>query len=272
MLNRRQARSAASDASAGPRWCVLLTATIRAHDVIYCERRDTVQRQSDYERAIRFWAGERLAPRIVLVENSGADLSPLRQILTRAGWDDSEFELLSFTEEPYPPELGKSYGEMRILQFALEHSNIVRESDVILKGTGRYIPTNFFRVWSGIAASGAFVVMANQHGDRQSDSRFFAGSPLFFRTYLFACAGLLNDGKGYYMEHALHYAMERAATDGYRVVSFPAGGFLIDGVQGSRNVPFEYPYYKRIVYRIIALIRNRLPFHWKVSERKRVAN
>lgn len=253
-----------------PEWCILLTATIQAQDNTFCDRRDTVQRHADYQRAIRFWAGERFAPRLVLVENSGADLSALQSIFVVAGWKQSNFELLSYTEPPFPRELGKSYGELRILQFAFEHSRIVRDARYILKGTGRYIPTNFFRVWPRIMSAAEIFAMANSNGDNQSDSRFFAGSKAFFRNYLFATLDQINDGSGYHMEHALYDAMARASFDGHRVLPLPGGGFLVDGVQGSRNAAFQYPYHKRIAYRLIARVRNGLPFNWRVQARRTI--
>src|SRR5437870_2397430 len=125
---------------------LLLTATVQPADVIFCERRDVSTRLQDYLEGFRFWLGERLMQRIVFVENSGVDLTPFRNLAERHG-GHKDVELLSYREAPFDPGLGKSHGEARIIAHALRESRLLRGDWFILKGTGRYCPTNFFRVW-----------------------------------------------------------------------------------------------------------------------------
>ena len=101
---------------------LLLTATVRPADVIYCDRAGVHIRLADYMHAFRFWLGEPLIQRIVFVENSGFDLGPFRAMANRPAFGHKQVEVLGFTQAPFDRNLGKSYGEALIIQHALSHS------------------------------------------------------------------------------------------------------------------------------------------------------
>jgi len=245
---------------------LLLTATIQVGDVIFCDRRDTEVRLHDYLQAFRFWIGEPLICRIVFVENSGYDLQAFRELVATVRRDDLEVEFLSFVQAPFPRTLGKSYGEAKIVEFALQHSTAIARSETVIKCTGRYYATNFFRVWPDVEATGdSYVVVNFYRFPSECDSRIFAASKHFLSDYFSAAAGRIDDSRRYYFEMALADAATAASTDGRVVRAFPGGGFLIDGVQASTNSMYRYPYWKRLTYRVIALIRNGLPLRFRLG-------
>ena len=245
---------------------LLLTATVQPADVIYCDRNAMQQRLDDYLHAFRFWLGEPLVSRIVWVENSGFDLKPFRDMVARLGMQGKKVELLGFTQAPFDRNLGKSYGEALIIQHALNHSALLAEETLILKGTGRYVPINFFKVWPQVRASDRFDVMANfySHPD-VCDSRFFACSRAFLQKYLMPVTPRIHDGNGFYFEHALAAAVGAAREGGQIWRSIPGGGFFVDGVQASTNTTYAYPRWKRLAYRGVARVRNGLPFRWRLG-------
>jgi hypothetical protein len=156
---------------------------------------------------------------------------------------------------------------MQILKFAFANSRLLATSDVVLKGTGRYLPTNFFRVWPKTCPVQSNEVVANFYKEPTiADSRFFAAPPDFYVSHLFRELDKVDDSRGYYMEHALATAISsfRTLSHGHHR-PWPGGGFLVDGVQGSTNTSFAYPYATRMLYRAIARVRNGLPFSFKLG-------
>lgn len=248
---------------------LLLTATVQPQDVIFCDRRDVETRLRDYLFAFRFWLGERHVQRIVLVENSGYDLSPFRRLAQRHA-PRKQVELLGFTQPPFDAQLGKSYGEARIIQHALEHSRLLSPGDFVIKGTGRYVATNFYKVWPHIVAAPLPFVMANFYRHpAECDSRYFGARVEFLRDYFWSAAQRIHDGEGRYFEHALADAVNAAIADGREWRPFPAGGLLVDGVQASTNTAYQYPRARRLMYRAIAAWRNGVPFSTRLGAPER---
>lgn len=246
---------------------VILTATIQPADVIYCDRNLVSQRLGDYLHAFRFWLGERLIRKLIFVENSGFDLEVFKKEVSRNHRAlNKEVELLSFKQAYFDRNLSKSYGEMPIMKYTLEYSMIAPQCAHVIKATGRYMPTNFYKVWRQIGTLKEIDVMANFYQlPRVADSRFFLARPSFLYDYLFPSLEKVNDSEGYYFEHALADAIQNAITSGRRWRPWPGGGFLVDGVQGSTNTVYAYPHWKRYAYRAIATLRNGVPFQWRLG-------
>jgi hypothetical protein len=126
---------------------LLLTATITPQKGIpSLAHRDPDQRRADYASAFRFYLGL-LGPRldgIVFIENSSSDLANFEALAREAGAAD-KVELISFHGQDSPPGYGRAYGEFRMLEHAVEHSEILRgggEDLIVWKMTGRYLTTN----------------------------------------------------------------------------------------------------------------------------------
>src|ERR1700761_4610533 len=91
--------------------CLLLTATIKVKDdLVFTARKDTNTRLSDYKQALTLWLAHPDTKSVVFVENSGSDLSELREIAKQAPTKNVEF--LSFTPPDFDAALGKGYGEI----------------------------------------------------------------------------------------------------------------------------------------------------------------
>src|SRR5216683_7355837 len=115
---------------------LLLTATIRPlAGIPELQRTDPTERMNDYVRALRFYcnAPETVIPRIVFIENSGSDLSRLHDVASSAKAAD-RVEFLSFNGLDYPSGYGRGYGEFKLLDYALDHSETLRgvERDAIV--------------------------------------------------------------------------------------------------------------------------------------------
>lgn len=124
---------------------LLLTATINSRTgVPSLVRLDPDQRRADYAKAFRFYLGllGQHLDKIVVVENSAADLTDLERMAREAGAAD-RVELISFFGQDFPPEYGRAYSEFKTIDRAVELSETLRGGDrIIWKVTGRYLVTN----------------------------------------------------------------------------------------------------------------------------------
>ena len=84
-----------TDTPANSSTCLLLTATITVkEDVVFTARKDTNARLNDYKRALNLWLAHPATKSLVLVENSGSDLSELREIANQTPQKNVEFFIL----------------------------------------------------------------------------------------------------------------------------------------------------------------------------------
>ena len=130
---------------------LLLTATIKPPTgVPELQRTDPTERMNDYIRALRFYCNirESIIPRIVFIENSGSDLSPLSDVVSRAD-ATHRVEFLSFNGLNHPPGYGRGYGEFKLLDYAMENSSTLAATNaatMLWKVTGRYRVLNIGRI------------------------------------------------------------------------------------------------------------------------------
>jgi hypothetical protein len=134
------------------RRALLMTATIAppagAPQLV---RTDPAVRLRDYDAALSFYLGliGRGLHRIVFVENSNSDVSSLHARCAQAGLADA-VEFVSFHGLDYPPEHGRGYGEMRLMDYGTSRSQTLAEfgpADTVWKMTGRYICRNLLAMF-----------------------------------------------------------------------------------------------------------------------------
>ena len=107
-------------------------------------RVDPVLRMEDYYESLKYYLDVpiQLIDRIIFAENSDTDLTPLHECLKF----NSQKKIIEFISFPngngFPPEYGKGYGEMLLIDYALDNSQIINEDDYIWKATGRLILSN----------------------------------------------------------------------------------------------------------------------------------
>jgi len=214
--------------------CLLLTATIKVkEDVVFTARKDTNTRINDYKQALTRWLAHPDAKSIVLVENSGSDLSELREIARKTPGKNVEF--LSFTPPAFDGSLGKGYGEMICLEYAIEHSQLLARSQRLVKVTGRYY----------LANATEFLHFAERRRDAEiicdlllnltwADSRIFVATPGFLRNYLLPLRDQVNDSQGSNFEHVLARAVH-ACMANRGVWAEPPFPLEIQGVSGSQD-------------------------------------
>jgi hypothetical protein len=130
---------------------LLITATIAPPPgVPKLKRTDPAQRMRDYAEALDFYCRlpADMIHRIVFIENSAADVSPLRDVAEKAG-AASRMEFVSFNGLDHPPAYGRGYGEFKLLDHAIQNSpslSKAADDERLWKTTGRYRVLNLVKL------------------------------------------------------------------------------------------------------------------------------
>lgn len=116
---------------------ILLTATVDPKGTAWTRLQDPGIRKAQYLYAIDFYLRETDCD-IVFCENTGADI--FDEIESAEKY--KRLEYLTFDGNDYDKCRGKGYGEAIIIRYAIENSLRIRNSDLVIKITGRVIIRN----------------------------------------------------------------------------------------------------------------------------------
>ena len=190
------------------------------------------ERKAQYIEAIHYYLSNTNYS-IVFVENSGTDMSDLFTHYIHSG----RMEYLTFHGNQNK-ERGKGYGECEIIQYALDHSDIIRSDchKQITKITGRLIVKNIkaiIRLHTALFPKR--TVFCSINSDLSfPDSRLIIAPTDFFHLFL-RVKERINDQKGYYFEHALCDTLKKEKAYCYSPFFINP---LIKGMSGSTGVQY----------------------------------
>jgi hypothetical protein len=142
--------SSGSDVRAGqvPGYLLVLTATVTPSAGVQVQRNDPVTRRDDYTRGFRFWlknADPRIN-RILFLENSGEDLTFLKEIVEEENIFAKAVEFISTPHIAVPAGLHYGWGELKMLDYGLSQSRLVKETSHFIKATGRFTFPNISKL------------------------------------------------------------------------------------------------------------------------------
>jgi len=225
---------------------ILLTATVDVRGVSFMQRVDPSVRLKDYERALKWWLSNPHTPELIFCENSGYDLSSLAKICKEQNPYNKKVELFSFDDNNYQRTLGKGYGEIRTIAYALEHSKLINPDTMVFKITGRYYIANIKDMIQSIQRSTKAEIYCNlQNNLTWSDSRIFCASVLFLKKFLLPMQETADDTHGVYIEHVVCRAAHLCMAQGLRWALLPC--YLdIRGVSGTSGVTYGSSIFSRI--------------------------
>jgi hypothetical protein len=233
---------------------ILLTACVNAREVSFLVRRNTQMRMEDYKGSIQLWLADRKIPYIVFCDNSGYDLSEIEKICKEHNIHNKEIELLTFDGQEFSPDLGKGYGEMRIISHALAHSKLISQHPMIMKVTGRFYVKNAAAIIEKIVKKKADIFCDLRWNLTHADSRVFCASIPFLQQYLIPLQESLNDSRNITFEHILARAVHQAMAHGRRweMLPHPAD---IRGISATANVVIPSSLLYRAKRRLFRLIK-----------------
>lgn len=200
---------------------LFLTATISPHGMINTAIQDWKERQRQYINAIGYYIN-RYPYNIVIVENSGKDLSPYFLDAINMG----RIEFLTFNMNSINRELGKGYGEARIIEYGFQHSALLQKSDCIIKISGRHKVQNLSQIMKISSflmppTTVDFIICDVNRHTQGAFSDCFIASSSFYEKYLIVEALQTDESRGYWFEHALYRSIYRAYKDGMKFISMP---------------------------------------------------
>ena len=216
---------------------VLLTSTVRVRPAMYMTMRTSASlRLADYREAFAMWLSNPAVNRIVFVENSGYDLSEFEELTSPHR--EKSVEFLSFVCPEFPVERGKGYGEVLCLEHALQHSTLLKQSQIFVKASGRYYLRNGNRLLNFANQNPQLQIICNLEKNLTwADSRAFAGSVDFLANYLLPLKESINDSKGVYFEHILARAAHGVLAHGGSWAMLPMVPEIV-GIHATNNIKF----------------------------------
>jgi hypothetical protein len=225
---------------------VLLTATVDPGETVFVARRDPLQRLQDYKTTLRWWLRNIATPAVIFCENSNYDLTEIREIIERHNPFNKKVEILTFDGRVHPPHLGKGYGEMKIIAYALKHSGLIGLDTRIVKVTGRYCVQNYAHILRSIIAERETEIFCDFRGSLSwCPSQIFCGTTAFFTRYLLPLGETLNDSEGIDFEIVLARAVHRAMAEGHKWSMLPEAPD-IHGIRATDNRPLARPRWRWI--------------------------
>jgi hypothetical protein len=180
---------------------LLLTGCINPNGMTQTSLNNPKERRNQYENAIHYYL-KKTHYQIVFTENSDIDISESFNDEIKSG----RLECLSFSGNQDKIR-GKGYGECEIIQYALDHSRIIRTSthERIVKITGRLIIKNIKTILQThqFLFSRSTTFCAINSNLSFTDSRLVVASEAFFRKLL-KRKEFVNDSNGVFFEHILY--------------------------------------------------------------------
>ena len=225
---------------------VLLTATVNVRGVSFMKRSDPQVRLKDYEQSLRLWLANPDSPTLIFCENSGYNLTPLMRIYKECNPYSKKAEFLSFDGNNYARDLGKGYGEIQTIDYALQHSKFIGSDTMVIKVTGRYYIANVASIQRGIWNGPKTEVYCNlQTNLTVADTRIFCASVSFLKKFLFAMQEIANDSQGIYIEHILARATHQCMAQGLGWSLLPCYPD-IRGVSGTNDAIYSVSIFSRL--------------------------
>lgn len=186
-------------------------------------------------QSIEQWRSTPMVSHVVVCDGSGFDLGPyIKNMDTEK--IGANCEVVFFNNDVAKVRSkGKGYGEGEIVNYALEHSLILREAIVFAKCTGKLWVENFvdcLKRFNGLAAF-------DFHGKftpNQIDTRFYIVNKEFFNLNLAVLHNHVDDSKGFYLEHAYRNGLKNTKLSSYVMTPTPK----ICGISGSMGTIYKY--------------------------------
>jgi hypothetical protein len=214
-----------------------LTASVNPNGMPGVTRPDPHAREQDYVDCLKFYSQSfPEIQRIVFAENSGWPLDRLQAASQEFNPHRKEFEFVSLQCNDFPRHLGKSYGEMLLMEQSFDRSPMLRHASFIAKLTGRNYLMNLTRILQKTRRPFEMMCDLRDHGlyellrltwnGRHADTRFIVMTPRFFETRFRGAYQTLDESKGILIEDLF-----------YKVAKDPANRDVV-----IRRLPIEPVY------------------------------
>lgn len=181
-------------------YVILLSACVDPKGMAYTYLTDKDVRKQQYKEALNFYLRKTSLP-VVFCENTLCDFSGYFNEYIETG----RLEYLTFDGNNFDKSKGKGYGEMEIMEYAFDNSQLLKNNSVVVKITGRLKILNINALLRMNKLLMQPMIQANyiNGGGKMMDSRIVFAPKDFWKNELIKRKELLDDSAGVYFEHIL---------------------------------------------------------------------
>jgi hypothetical protein len=244
-------------------YLLILTATVTPQEGVNIARRDPEQRLADYMRALSYWLSYEhpKTRQILFLENSGADLAPLKRIVAEQNRMAKQVEFLSIPGSPIPEGVSYGFGEMEMVDAGLSQSELASHATHLIKVTGRLKFPRLGKLLDVLPTDLQLAVDCRIRG-----SLMFASSQLticsreFYESNLRGVCYELSSSDSPYIEELLFSTLIRFRNKPGVILRWP---FNVDpvGVAGHANKTYRSPS-KILASLFREVVRRIAPWYW----------
>lgn len=219
--------------------CLLLTATIEVRNKTLVKRHDTATRLNDYKIALKKWlTSQKNISKIVFAENSSYPLADIKKIVAENNIHHKEVEFISFTYDPFN-DADISLAELKIIEYALDKSQLIKSSDYFAKMTGRLFVRNIDAIISGIPEKFDVISLLSENLLYMDSAIVFFEKNFYNNKIGFNAINTIRKAKykidfEYAYAQALHLALANYCL-WYPFPLYP----VIEGVSGTKNIAYN---------------------------------
>lgn len=183
-------------------------------------------------KAIKIWLNQYHDIQLVICDGSGFNFAPILQ----GEFPKNNVECLFFENNKVAvSKYGKGYGEGEIVNYALEHSQILKSSNYFAKITSKLWVKNideYLQSWDGrFLASLQFQLSEDRNSVTLEtvDTRFYVAEKSFYLEYLADAHLNVRDLEAYYLEHSFKDHLLKGGVARFGAAS----PIIIEGTSGS---------------------------------------
>ena len=225
-------------------FALILTCTIDPGNMPNLVRKNIETRLNDYKKSLNFWINNKDVNKIILIENSGSDLSYFRNLVKSE--NNKEIEILSTnSNNSYDKNLGKGYGQYLCLKEVFESSKIAQKTNYFINVTGRYCITNFNLILKDIISNNTNIYINLSNNLKYTNPSLFGGSKKFFTNYVLPETKKTNDSLNNIFESCVANATLKAISDGMSLSKTPLYAD-IQGFIGTNGKQYKQNVFKKI--------------------------
>lgn len=190
--------------------------------------RNQNERKEQYLESIKYYIIHSKVKKIIYCDNSNA--KPELELMILAKKNNVCLEWISFKGDVEKTvQYGKGYGESEIVNYAFEHSQLIKKCSYFVKITGRLIVKNLNLL---IETSNAEIRF---YPNRTEDRRLYINTRIYmmpidvYRNYFRMSGSYVNDNENIYLEHAFGKCIMNGAIKYKKFWFVP----WVEGVSGS---------------------------------------
>lgn len=229
-------------------YVLLITGCIKPDEKVpFLKLKETEVRRKQYIDSIQYYINMPSIKRIVFCDNSSAvEVESLYELAKKK---DKQFEWISFLGNTVESiKRGKGYGEGEIIEYALKKSKLIKESDYIIKVTGRIIIKNINFLLKYMHSDKLYFV---RNTNINVDTKLY-GIPIeTYKKYFIDLYKSVDDINNRYLENLFSDAILDNKLKIHSFIVYPN----VEGISGSTGKSYSYPLSKRVKLTIMDYLR-----------------